>query len=229
MTEEDRMITRPASELRFVFSRESLPTVDLDTDSLPFFSTLGLNVLTDLLQPLASAEPDLVATIYHYNQYSPQFENNTAYFAVAGPAHLLTTLMQGLTQSPVIKVRACEGVMPPTALPQYHLQDGRVWCPHDFLHWSARSNSAVVKAGSTANYFEEMEARDEQRRLRDQAIKRLCLHYGVSEHFMLQKLILDAQTMTVSRMNAEERRAYVAEEGAAPRESYKRREEFLAS
>lgn len=131
------MIRKSATELHFIDSRGTMPTVEIDIDSLPE----GLFGYSDLvgavLLQLANATADLKATVYVYEGPSVNFGGygHSAFFGVAGSRLVLPALYDAFCNAAGLKVRHGDQISQSQALCQYHVEGGRLWMPEEAHVW----------------------------------------------------------------------------------------------
>lgn len=133
------MIERPATEMKFVKSRDPLPTVEVDLDSIPEeFHGYG-DLIVNAITPIAARSPNMVSTIYVYQGPSINFGTQTwsAFFAVAGEKKLLEPLLAAFRHAKVANARFSDSIDPSTGIKDFHVQDGQVWRPLEEGTWYA--------------------------------------------------------------------------------------------
>lgn len=145
-----RLIEKPENDLSFVKTKEALPTVEVDLDSIPdtFFGYDSL--VANALRPLAK-NPAAVATVYVHQGMSVNFHDPTssAFFAVAGPKIVLNQILQGFQRVPGIRVRFSDYISTSGTRRQFHVQEGEVWRPLDAITWySAHDDDKEAVTGS---------------------------------------------------------------------------------
>lgn len=136
------LIRKPVNELNFLNAREPMSTVEIDVDSLPD-GVFGYSQLTEsALAPLAAANPDLRATVYVYEGPSVNFGNygHSAFFGVAGDRRVLGVLYTAFRGVAGLNVRHSDQIRQSQALRQYHLEDGKFWCPEEEGVWCASAD-----------------------------------------------------------------------------------------
>lgn len=138
------MIRKPVNELHFVHARDPLPTVEIDLDTLPAGMHGYGQLVEAALSPLAAADPDLRATVYVFHGPTVSFGNYgySAFFAAAGDRRVHGALHAVFQGTAGLRVRHGDHIDPAQALRQYHLEDGRLWCPDEEYVWYARDGSA---------------------------------------------------------------------------------------
>ncbi len=71
------MVEKSVADLNFVSSREPIPTVEVDLDSLPEELDGYGDLIARALQPIASRSPETLASIYVYQGSSCNFGTST--------------------------------------------------------------------------------------------------------------------------------------------------------
>jgi hypothetical protein len=119
------------NELQISSSRDPLPTVEIDIDSIPENYHGYGDLVVNALAAAASELPKLRATIYVYQGMSINFHQQTqsAFFGVAGNKNLLNVLLSAFKSARVLNVRFSDSIDPSTATKDFHVQDGHVWRP----------------------------------------------------------------------------------------------------
>lgn len=147
------MIRKPVNELHFVHARDPLPTVEIDLDTLPDGMHGYGQLVEAALAPLAAADPELRATVYVYHGPSVSFGNYgySAYFAAAGDRRVPGALYGAFHGTAGLRVRHGDQIDPAQALRQYHLEDGRLWCPDEEYVWYARGGDGDSAAAREAS------------------------------------------------------------------------------
>ncbi len=135
------MLKRPVSELQFVKSRDPLPTVEVDLDSIPEDLHGYGELITKAVTSIAVISQHMRATIYVYQGPSINFHKQTwsAFFGVAGEKKLLDVLLNAFKSVKVVNVRFSDYIDPSTATKDFHVQDGYVWRPFESGTWYAES------------------------------------------------------------------------------------------
>ena len=126
----------PVSELRLIASPESIPTVEVDIDSIPeslFFDDL----IYDGLTPYSKKYPNEVATIYIYESQSINFHEQTysAFIGIAGHERLLKVILGAFKSIPDVQARFSDYIGVRQGMAKFQIQDGEVWQPVDLLTW----------------------------------------------------------------------------------------------
>lgn len=150
------MLKRPENELQIVRSRDPLPTVEVDLDSIPKELHGYGELVAKAMSNIAARSPKMRATIYVYQGNSINFRQQTwsAFFGVAGDKKFLDVLLNAFQASKVANVRFSDYIDPSTATTDFHVQDGYVWRPFESGIWYADSQEdkdlakgAVAEAG----------------------------------------------------------------------------------
>ncbi|WP_434661516.1 ankyrin repeat domain-containing protein [Paraburkholderia sp. A3BS-1L] len=131
------MIERQSKDLHFSRSREPIPTVELDMDSIPKNLSGYSDTVVASLRPIAAISPELRATIYVYQGQSVNFRvlSWSAFIGVDGPESLLRPIHQEFQNIPGVKVKLSDYIRPSQGLPEFHIEDGKVWRPVDAVTW----------------------------------------------------------------------------------------------
>ncbi|MFZ5449636.1 MAG: hypothetical protein ACOZFS_13470 [Thermodesulfobacteriota bacterium] len=132
------MIEKPASDLSFVYSKEPLPTLEVDVDSIPKSYSGYSEIIENTLRPFVLSNPSVRATIYVYQGTSINFQNRptqSAFLAVARSKVILNELFNGFNRIRGIKARFSDYIRLSEAIPEFHVQDGFIWCPLDAVTW----------------------------------------------------------------------------------------------
>ncbi|QCP47909.1 hypothetical protein FAZ95_01160 [Trinickia violacea] len=139
------MIERQAKDLHFSRSREPIPTVEVDMNSIPDDLFGYSETVVTSLRALAAASPELRATIYVYQGQSINFHTPSwsAFIGVDGPVSFLKLIHHEFEGIPGVKVRMSDYIHPSQGLCEFHIEDGKVWRPVDAVTWHAED--AAVK------------------------------------------------------------------------------------
>ena len=147
------MNSRPASDLHFVNKRDPMPTVEVSVDSLQE-NQLSLDaILAPALRRIATAHPEIRATINIYSSPSFNFNNTAGYsdfLIVAGPKKVLHQVHAALERSSDVRCRYSEYIRLDQGSPAYHLEDGQLWEPEDSLTWFTRTPSTASVSAPVA-------------------------------------------------------------------------------
>lgn len=133
------MIERQETELHLLRSREPIPTVEVDMDSLPE-SLFGYgDTVVASLRGIAHDSEELRATIYVYQGESVNFGTYSwsAFVGIDGPIALLEPILRGFEAIPGVRARLGDSIRPSQGLCEFHIEDGRVWRPSDAITWYA--------------------------------------------------------------------------------------------
>jgi hypothetical protein len=158
------LIRKPVNELHFVHARDPLQTVEIDLDTLPDGMHGYGQLVEAALSPLASTDSDLRATVYIYHGPSVSFGNYgySAFFALAGDPRVRGALYGAFHGTAGLRVRHGDQIDPAQALPQYHLEDGRLWCPDEEYVWYAHGGDGDSAAAGEASEGGEEDAKAEE-------------------------------------------------------------------
>jgi len=132
---------RNPMKLNFVRPRESVPTVEVDIDSLPDGNGGCAEILRRALSRLAAREAKLVGTIYIMVGSSVNFGSRTysAFIGVAGPKLLLPAVLDAFQHLGSVRARYGEYIDRADGRLEVHIQDGLVWLCEDDATWYAES------------------------------------------------------------------------------------------
>lgn len=133
----DNMLKRPVNELKFVKSRNPIPAVEIDIDSIPEGFYGYSDLVTKALSSVAEKSHKLLATVYVYQSMSVSFHQNTwsAFLGVAGDKNLLDVLLHEFYAAKIDNVRHGEYIESSSAIKEFHIQDGYVWQPLEADTW----------------------------------------------------------------------------------------------
>lgn len=133
------MITKNTGDLRFLRPTQPMLTVEIDLDSFPSPHSGYGWLVSNALVSLAARNPDLVATIYVLECPSINFlqQGYSAFFGIAGPKSVREALYAMFGALRGLKLRYSDYITPAQGKCQYHIQDGHLWCPNDYLTWYA--------------------------------------------------------------------------------------------
>lgn len=131
-------------QLNFLRPRESIPTVEVDIDSLPDGNGGCAELLRSALSSLAARNPKLVGTIYIMVGGSVSFGSRTvsAFIGVAGPKRLLPAVFDALQRLGSVRVRYGEEIDQADGRLEVHIQDGLVWLCEDDATWYAEKHTS---------------------------------------------------------------------------------------
>ena len=160
------MIKKNATELNFVKPRDSIPTIEIDIDSLPkeFFGYS--EIVAQALQKLAISSLDVRATIYVYQGMSVNFHENTfsAFFGVASQKkeEILDLLLYALSNISGLKVRGSDYIDASTGLREFHVENGSVWRPLDAATWYSETQDGNEDEFVGEDLVDNLEHDDEE-------------------------------------------------------------------
>jgi len=131
-------------QLNFLRPRGSIPTVEVDIDSLPDGNRGCAEILRSALSGLAARNPKLVGTIYIMVGGSVSFGLRTvsAFIGVAGPKQLLPAVFDALQQLGSVRVRYGEEIHQTDGRLEVHIQDGLAWQCEDDATWYAEKHTS---------------------------------------------------------------------------------------
>jgi hypothetical protein len=156
------MLRKSVRELNFVRSKDPLPTIEIQADSV---DEQGLNfgeVVSEALSNFAKHNQSGVATIYSYGTMSSNFHEDSwsEFLIVAGSAKVLKALGAAFAHHPNVKSRYSDYISPSDGRATYHLEGGRLWEVEDAITWYS-ADTAVKQAecepesSSVENDFED--------------------------------------------------------------------------
>jgi hypothetical protein len=160
------MLTKNTGDLRFLRPSQPMLTVEVDLDSFPSpHSSYGW-LVSNALVSLAARNPDLVSTIYVLESPSINFlqPGYSAFFGIAGPKSVRETLYAMFSALRGLKVRYSDYITPEQGTCQYHIEDGRLWCPNDYLTWYAEEfeEMTLPVMGTSEGEEDEGDEEDEE-------------------------------------------------------------------
>lgn len=143
------MIERKETDLHLLRSRDPIPTVEIDLDSLPESLFGYADTVVAALRGKALAAEALRATLYVYQGASVNFGTYSwsAFIGVDGPTALLNPLLHAFQAMPGVRARFSDYIKPSQGLCEFHIEDGKVWRPSDAVTWYADDDSGQ---GNTA-------------------------------------------------------------------------------
>lgn len=131
------MLKRPENELKFVISRDLLPTVEVDVNDIPDeFHGYG-DLVANSIKLFAAENPNKTATFYVYQGHSVNFLQQTwsAFIGVAGDEDLLDLVLDDLKAVGITNARFSDYIDLRSASRDFHIQDGYVWRPLEDGIW----------------------------------------------------------------------------------------------
>lgn len=152
------MLERADSEIKIVTSRNPLPTVEIDVDSIPEGLFGYGDLVAEALSSVAQESIDLRATIYVYQGMSVNFHQQTwsAFFGVSGDKSLLNVLLQAFKSAGVGNVRFSDYIDPSMATSDFHIQDGYVWRPLEPDVWYAKPQGREDSGEDSASEADDL-------------------------------------------------------------------------
>lgn len=142
------MAEKRTSELSFVTSKDSLPTVEVDIDSIPQNYYGYEDIIEGALKKYATASPTNTSTIYVYQGPSCNFGEQTysAFFGVAGPKSVLNEILNAFRGFPGVKARFSDYIPQASGRCQFHVEAGSVWLPLDVATWYSSEGTPEKEA-----------------------------------------------------------------------------------
>lgn len=133
------MLRKSVADLRFADSRELLPSIEVDLDSIPDDYYGFGDIVARGLENFAGGAAMPRATVYVLQIESTNFHQPTfsAFFVVAGEGRALEHLVAAFKSVTGVRVRHSDSIRTKEATAQFHIQDGLVWQPEDVLTWYA--------------------------------------------------------------------------------------------
>lgn len=134
---KDFMQKRSESELKFVKSRNPLPTVEVDVNDIPDKLHGYTDLVANSIKIFAAENPDKRATFYVYQGNSVNFHQHTwsAFIGVAGDEDLLDLMLDDFKAAGITNARFSDYIDLSTASREFHIQDGNVWRPLENGIW----------------------------------------------------------------------------------------------
>lgn len=124
---------KEAKDLKFVRSKDPLPTIEVDLDSIPKNFDYD-DIVAGALEEFAHKSP---ATFYvYYSQFgSTRESNNPVFLGVAGSVKLLSPILTAFKKIPGVRAKYSDSIPPLGGSCKFHIQDGHVWQPLDDETW----------------------------------------------------------------------------------------------
>lgn len=141
------MIQRSISNLNFVTSRDPMPTVEVQAESLEDQGLVLNEIISLALTRYAADNPTSKATVYMYGTMSVNFRSAgwSEFLIVAGDQKVLKMLGGTFSHLPQVQSRFSDYVAPSQSLQAFHVEDGLLWRPEDALTWYAESSTDAEK------------------------------------------------------------------------------------
>ena len=129
------MTTRQRNQLNFGKSSDPIPSIEIDTDSIPDIERM--QTIRRTLASLANGDARTRATIYVHATVSFNFHKmtNSDFIGVVGPISVLQSLQSEFSRVPGIRVRFSDYISTRDSVMAYHLEDGALWVPEDAMTW----------------------------------------------------------------------------------------------
>lgn len=160
------VIRRASSELNFVNSKDPLPTVEVQVESLEALGLSFPNIVCEALAKFAKKNPKVLSTIRLYGSVSKNFHKYgwSEFLAVAGPIKVLQALYDAFSSLPGVECRYSDYLDPKQGRRVFHVEEGRLWEIEDAMTWfssepAANSDASLVEQSQGA--LEEPEDEDE--------------------------------------------------------------------
>lgn len=146
------MIKRLISELHFIKSRDPLPTVEIQVESLEGKGLFIGKIASSALTRFAASNPTSKATIYMYGTMSVNFHEQgwSEFLIVAGDKKALKVLGNAFSSLPTVKSRYSDYIAPSEGIKTFHVEDGLLWEPEDAATWYSASPAGVENTQASA-------------------------------------------------------------------------------
>lgn len=146
------MIQRSMSTLNLVTSRDPMPTVEIQTESLEDQGLVFNKIISSALMRYAVNNPTSKATVYMYGTMSVNFHTAgwSEFLIVAGDQKVLKVLSDTFSRFPQVQSRFSDYIAPNQGIQAFHVEDGLLWRPEDAITWYADSPEDEEKEQSPA-------------------------------------------------------------------------------
>ena len=150
------LIRRASSDLNFVKSKCSLPTVEIQIESLETKKLSFPKIVCEALANFAKKNPKIHSTIWLYGTVSTNFHKYgwSEFLAVAGPINVLEALFEAFNSIPGVECRYSDYIDPKQGRRVFHVEEGRLWEIEDARSWF----SSGPVTGGDASMVEETES-----------------------------------------------------------------------
>lgn len=131
------MTSRREDELNIVKSRDPIPSVEVDLDSIPDELCGYQDIVLSALKKIVTVNPKLHASIYVYESVSVNFgqPGYSVFFGFAGGEKPLLSLVTTFKKIEGVKVRASDFIETRKSVCQFHIEEGEVWYPQEVCVW----------------------------------------------------------------------------------------------
>lgn len=145
ITMESSFSDKPISELKFIRTNDSLPTVEVDLDSLPKDYHGYKKIVDQVLREFIARYPESVMTVYIYRTQSVNFIDHMCFSAFIGVAgrkkpqeKLLDMLLNAFNNIVGVNARFSDYIDTKIGVCEFHIEYGNVWYPVDAETWSSK-------------------------------------------------------------------------------------------
>lgn len=128
---------KAAHELQYVSSREPLPTIEVDVDTLDPDGSTVADIVKEALAKHAAAHPALRATAYMYFTPSVNFGEmiSSEFVIVAGPKSVFDVVLASFKIIDNVRCRPSDMIRPKLHMAIAHAEKGSLWVPLDTVTW----------------------------------------------------------------------------------------------
>ena len=147
------MIQRSMSTLNLVTSRDPMPTVEIQVESLEDQGLVLNEIISSALTRYAANNPTSKATVYMYGTMSVNFHATgwSEFLIVAGDQKVLKVLGDTFFRLPQVQSRFGDHIAPSRGLQAFHVEDGMLWKPEDAVTWYTDSTADLEKNQDSAD------------------------------------------------------------------------------
>ena len=141
------------STLNLVTSRDPMPTVEIQAESLEDQGLVLNEIISSALIRYAANNPTSKATVYMYGTMSVNFHAAgwSEFLIVAGDQKVLKVLGDTFSRLPRVQSRFSDHIAPSQGLQAFHVEDGLLWRPEDAVTWYADSPANLEKNQDSAD------------------------------------------------------------------------------
>ena len=147
------MIHRSISDLHLVTSRDPMPTVEIQAESLEVQGLMINEIVSSALTRFAADNPTCTATIYMLGTMSVNFHVAawSEFLIAAGDQKVLQVLGSAFSRLPDVQSRFSDYIAPRQGNEAFHVEDGLLWRPEDAVTWYSASPESVEEEPVSAN------------------------------------------------------------------------------
>ena len=158
------VIKRAASDLNFVKTKDPLPTVEVQVDSLEALGMSFPSIACDALAKFAKKNPKVRSTIRLYGSLSTNFHKYgwSEFLAVAGPIKVLQALYEAFSRISGVKCRYSDYIDSKQGRRVFHVEDGRLWEIQDATTWISLEPCTESEAASQEQVQEAVEESEDE-------------------------------------------------------------------